>query len=320
MVTFERQRTATVGRAWQWAAFASTLLTCLVASAATAAPSASGGVAYVRATSQLAQDDNPARYNPLNLLDGDPSTVWCESRSPFGEGEEVTFHFKTAQTVDRVFVAPAPRGGRTVDTVRVSDGKSTMRVHLAEGAVEQPLKPALHGTDFTFTIETTTQTIVETPPDTPGVAPAAPSSAAGPLARVACLADVALYHGSQSLTASRARAFDMGHERLVGAWAAQPLGASEKFLVFALDGTWTWTHRPLLGGKSKNLSGTYRLQGGRLLLRKGTSGRLVDVGLVIRRVKVDGGDVGAPREDYDLLMINNNLTPELGATYTNARF
>src|SRR4051794_39871628 len=93
---------------------------------------ATGGLAYVRASSQLDAATNRGQYHPLNLLDDDPSTIWCEGADGVGEGESIQVFFKKPQKVNRISITPTPSSGRMVEAVRISDGRKSVLVHVGE--------------------------------------------------------------------------------------------------------------------------------------------------------------------------------------------
>src|SRR5262245_9100478 len=114
---------------------------------------AAGGLAYVRATSQLQPERDRGRYHPLNLLDDDPGTMWCEGDAGLGENQSVTIYFKKKQRIDRVLLVPAESSGRRIEQVRVSDGQTSITVDLNDVPVEQVLRRPLEGTTYELRIE-----------------------------------------------------------------------------------------------------------------------------------------------------------------------
>ncbi|MEL6545053.1 MAG: hypothetical protein AAFQ82_10540, partial [Myxococcota bacterium] len=48
-------------------------------------------LAYVRASSQNDRAGSARLHHPLNLLDDDPESIWCEGGSGVGEGQEIRF-------------------------------------------------------------------------------------------------------------------------------------------------------------------------------------------------------------------------------------
>ena len=261
-------------------------------------------LSYTHASSQFDAANNATRYHPLNLIDRDPNTLWCEGRDN-ANGEGVEFFFKSPQVVDRVVVIASARSGRRIDSVRLSDGQAVIRVAITPDSTDAHLSNALRGNSVTVSID--------------HVGVANPNAEVG--ANVACLAEVQLYHGDELLTPASDRAtIDGIANYVVGDWNAEPLGAPERHIVFALDGTWTWTHTPLVGGASQEVTGTYKFHNQRLLMRKGSSGRWLDAGVHLRHVVVDQEDLGAPRYDYDTIKLNKVLGDDVGGEYNNARF
>ena len=262
---------------------------------------AASALAYVRASSQLEQASSPQRFQPLNLLDHDPTTVWCEGSQNGGTGQEVRVVFTSPQRVDQVRIVAAAKGGRAILQLRISDGQHSVRVPVDVNETgASALSTPLQGTEFVVTIERVADR------RDAGSSPAA------------CLAEVEFFNGTQALVTGPQG--QTAATQVVGSWAAAPLGAPENTLSFNLDGTWHWQHTPLLGGAQRHLRGTYRLHGGHLQMRLGSSGRWVAMNMQVERVTIDQEDLGAPRGDYDSLSLGNGLGPDLAASYNNAQF
>ena len=264
-------------------------------------------LAYVRASSQLGGDATPDKYHPLNLLDDNPATLWCEGAAGAGEGEEIRFTFKTEQLIDRLVVGPAAGSGRVIESVRVSDGSNSLRVELDAEYADVKLRQPLQGNTITVSIEKV----------------GGPNPDAIVASDVACLADVLLYHKRRpfggNTPADRLR-YDAHRDLILGRWAGAPLGAPEAHLTFALDGTWEWTFEPLLGGKRERVAGEYRFRGDRLLMRRGGAGRWADMRFSRRPINIDPMQPGAPLGDYVVIEINGALGEGLAGEYNDARF
>lgn len=264
-------------------------------------------LAYVRASSQNNRAKSVRRHHPLNLLDDDPDTIWCEGGDGVGEGEEVRFFFKRPQRIDRIVIAPALSSGRQVQVVRVSDGVNSVKIPISDAIVEQPLRRPMRGKTYTVTIERV----------------GAPNAGAELDDNVACLGDVLFYFGKRlfggRLPASKLR-YDKVRDKVLGRWSGEPFGAPEKFITFALDGTWEWRYDPLLEGRKARITGEYRFRGNRLLMRVGETGRWADMRFKYQRKKVDPTVIGAPQGDYDTIFLNDSLKGKVGGTYNNAEF
>jgi len=264
-------------------------------------------LAYVRASSQYLRDKAPEGFHPLNLLDDDPETIWCEDATGTGEGQEIRFFFKTEQKIDRIVVTPTQLSGRRVSIVRLSDGTNSVNVELGDTIADQPLKRPMTGITYTVTIAQVAEPVKgsKLPPN------------------IACLADVLLYAKGKlfggKLTPDKLK-YDARRDKILGRWNGEPLGAPERFLMFAIDGTWEWTYTPMLGGKSEKVTGEYRFRGDRLLMRRGETGRWGDVNYKYKRINVDTADIGAPLGDYDVVSINDVLGDKFGGEYNNAQF
>jgi hypothetical protein len=265
-------------------------------------------LAYLRASSQLDRDTHASKYHPLNLVDDDPSTSWCEGADGLGEGEEIRFFFKKSQKIDRIIVGPSDTTGRLIEEVKVSDGINSVRIRLRGVYAEMTLKRPLAGTTFVVTIE-----LVGGPNKN---APHGPD--------VACLSEVLLFWKKRPfggrMPLSRLR-FNEHRDHVLGTWNGEPLGAPERFITFSLDGTWAWKRVPLLGGKTVRRTGEYRFRGSRLLMRQGETGRWADMRFKHRRVIVDPENIGAPLGDYEVITFGAKvLGNEIAGEYNNAKF
>jgi hypothetical protein len=268
-------------------------------------PALAAGVSFVRATSQYRVADDRGRFHPLNLLDDDPATIWCEGARGDGENEGVEIVFKKKQRIDRVVINPTPMTGRVVSAVRISDGTRIVTVNVGTSPAAEVFNRPLEGTTFTISIA------VVGPPSREAAVPS----------DTVCLADALLYQ-QKALFGGGAHKlrYEAKVDQLVGGWNGGALGAPEQRLVFSLDGTWEWKYTPLIGGKGKRLGGEYRFRGERLLMRAGEVGRWADVQYRFKRVKVDAGAMGSPLADYDLITVNAALGKDLAGDYNNARF
>ncbi len=265
------------------------------------------GLAYVRASSQHQLKQQRGRYHPLNVLDGDPNTAWCEGADGLGEGETVYIQFKAQQRIDRIVIHATPQSGRAVTAVRVSDGTASVVLPMTDEGTDQTLSRPFLGSTYSVSFEK--------------VGPQRKDGAAGP--DTSCLGDVLLYNGKllfgSHLNSERLR-YDARLDKLLGRWMGGPLGAPEKELVFALDGTWEWKFEPLLGGKSRRNSGEYRFRGNRLLMREGEVGRWSDMQFKHEHVAVDTTELGAPLGDYDKVRLGTALGNAIAGDYNNAQF
>lgn len=278
-------------------------LACLGPS--TTAWAAANSLAYVRASSQYQRQKSAAKYHPIHIVDDNPDTTWCAAEANAGEGQELRIFFKKPQKIDRIVVTPSASSGRTVTAIRISDGFNTVDIALDHRIIEQSLKPAMRGERFTVTV------LQVGPANTRSTLPA----------NVACLADVMLYHKKKPFGGNLAPAklrFNKHRDKLLGRWAGGPLGAPEKFLTFAIDGTWRWVYKPILGGTGRKLAGEYRFRGNRLLMRKGETGRWADVRFRHDLIKVDSD--AAVEGDYEVISFNSAVNQTLAGDYNNAEF
>lgn len=262
-------------------------------------------LAFVSASSQ--HKGSGKEYHPINLMDDEPDSVWCEGANGLGEGEEVHFFFKKPQKIDRILLRGTDKTGRTVLRVRLSDGSNNVAIDIGSEPLDQDLKPPLRGDTYTLYIDQV---------GGPNKASALPKD-------VACLADAVLYFRNRmwgGRITKRQLKLDKRTDQILGKWTGGALGAPESWLTFAIDGTWAWDYKPLMGGRPQKAAGEYRFRGNRLLMRKGEVGRWSDVRFKIRKIKVDPDEMGAPLGDYVVIEINRALGKDMAGEYNNAEF
>jgi hypothetical protein len=217
----------------------------LASSAAGAAPK----VGWVRASGQL-DAETPARYTPLNLLDGLASTAWC-TRGADALSETVTFGF----------VEPVKLTQLEVST---GNGASAEAFH----AFSRARKLLLRGVDATATVlledRLGPQTVQLEKPlagkvflvevlDT--------FAAEDPLAPV--------FAGTTPLAGAslrKALAYQPQRAELLGLWYGGPDGAPDRTLTFFLDGTWRYASEGTGSSHAKPLSGKWWVKAGQVRL------------------------------------------------------
>ena len=211
-------------------------------------------VGWIRATGQL-DAETPARYTPLNLLDGVSSTAWC-TRGADALSETVGFGFAEPVKLTRLLVTTGNnateesfhafsrarklllRAGEATVTFSVEDRREPQSIQL-----ETPL------TGKAFTLEVLDAFTAE-----------------DVLAAV-CLADVVPYAGLTQLAGAPLRKLlgpQPARAELLGPWYAGPDGTPDRSLTFFFDGT--WRSSPEGSGKVKPLSGKWGVSSGQVWL------------------------------------------------------
>jgi hypothetical protein len=264
-----------------------------------ASNSSASGLAYVRASSQL-EEGADGKFQPLNLLDNNHDTLWCAAAGDDRPTIEIVF--RTPTPIDEIRIVPA-RVGQTITRVRLDDGRHQVTLESHGQILAQALRPALAGPAFALTLLELSS-----------------SPAAGSARGRVCLADVLLFSRGVLFAGAAVPRFEPQTQAVLGGWSGGALGAPERRLTFALDGSWEWLFEPLLGGRGKRLSGEYRFRGGRLLMRQGEAGRWTDMGYRLERVHVDPEELGVPRADYRVLHLGEALGVDLAGDYNDARF
>ncbi|MCK5690121.1 hypothetical protein KAI87_12665 [Myxococcota bacterium] len=270
-------------------------------------------LAYVRASSQYQSKTDEGLYHPLNLIDDDAKTQWCEGDKGLGENESIRFVFKKPQKIDLIVVTPSMDTGRIVLEVEVSDGTHTFKFPLetlyesetSGQATEQPISPPLKGSVYTVSIHRV----------------AGPNEGSELANDVACLNNIQLFYKGRAYGAKgklKVR-YDPKLEKILGLWNMAPLGAPEAGITFALDGTWSWKSNPFDGSRPRSRWGEYRFRGSQLLMREGASGRWSNMGFKSRTVKVNPEDDGSPSWDYQVIELGR-LIKTVEGEYNNAVF
>jgi hypothetical protein len=238
------------------------LLILAAAPLASAAPPATVG--YAQAADYLDKESHPERYNPLNVLDGRDTTVWC---APQGEGARavMTVGFKGVATVDEVRVSTGNSSER--DSFKTYgrakkialEGKDSARSFTVEDKKGQqtiPLKPPVSGAWLTLEVKDIF----------PGSEPHLP----------VCLTDIIFYSGGKPLNGTKLAPllkYDARTAPLLGTWFAGLEGAPDRFLSFYVDGTYRFVQEPLGGSEPSTSTGTYTASSSRLSLELPKKGK-----------------------------------------------
>jgi hypothetical protein len=107
---------------------------------------------------------------------------------------------------------------------------------------------------------------------------------------------------------------------IAGTWFEGKPGAIEKKLIFAIDGTWSWVHKPFFGKQETRVSGTYVIRNDVLTLRIQGTRQTWQTSLAKDRVLIDPDAFDAPDFDYDTLLLKGSRPHFLAGSYNNARF
>jgi len=244
--------------------------------------SAVPGLGYVQATDWYEHANNPAHFQPLQLVDGNLKTAWCSSTSD-AQADALGFGFASVAVVDEVRVGT----GNQADTasfhasarprkfVLRTDGRaSTFSVADTEGVQTVKLDQPLQGQVFTLEVLD-----VE-----PAEDPAAP----------ACVSEVELVSHGKPVPHPKGKLlkWDPQRQRLLGTWYAGDEGNPDKSLSFFLDGTWQLRtvvyDEPT---RPKTVTGTWGLEKKGLWMKAPTSGK----GKVTPELETKADARGKPR-------------------------
>ncbi len=221
-----------------------------------------GTVAYFQATGYSQQSAKPGLFQPLNLIDGKPTTAWCSPTSdPLNE--LMWFGFKQPVSLDSVRIttgnaadAKSFEAFARVRKLSIRSGKEVRMVELEDLSTPQTLtlSPPLNGTRF----------LVEVLDQHPADDISAP----------VCMSDLIPLAAGQVLAGPSLAPklkFDKNTSQLMGAWYAGSDATPDHFLTFHFDGTFSYAYEPFDANrnKPKSLSGTYEVSGNRLTFSAG---------------------------------------------------
>ena len=211
-----------------------------------------GSIGFVKADPYAKSGRRPTLYHPGNLFDGRIQTAFCVERE-----------------APRRRILIGLKGGPRVTALRITNGdqrspsfferharvaKLVVRDAEYERVIELPdgretltvkLDPPVRSEWMELRIEKT--------------------HGDGPLV---CLSDVLPLRAGHVLPGTERLKYNRAKERLLGAWAAGPRGAPEKFLTFYADGSFRWVYAPNDPDiRGRTLSGRWAAKGRRLEIR-----------------------------------------------------
>lgn len=265
-----------------------------------------GNLVMITASSQADSATGSIQYSPMNVLDSRLDRVWCSDLHD--EQPWLRFVFKRRQVIDRVVIHTANQLGNRIDVVHFGTEQHLIEMHAKSDNIDEKLLKPMDSRVFVISIAQLT-TVLNS----------------NALVGSACLTGVSLYHGGRIVSAI----FDKdqsiaGIEKIVGTWHAGPLGATENSLTFNLDGTYAWQHHALLTGNNKEEYGIYQFVGNHLVMQRLDikDASKFDMQIMFQRVHIDNADIGAPRADYDTMVLKTQhlLGKDIKGTYNNAEF
>ena len=192
--------------------------------------SAVPGLGYVQATDWYEHASNPARFQPLQLVDGDLGTGWCSGGAD-AQADTLGFGLAAPVVVDEVRVATGNQAdtatfhafARPRKLVLRTDGRaSTFSLADTEGLQTVKLDAPLQGSTFTLEV------LDIEPPEDPQMP--------------ACLSEVQLVSHGKAIPPPKKSLLRWSPERarLVGIWYAGDEGNPDQTLALFLDGTWQY--------------------------------------------------------------------------------
>ncbi|HCF61441.1 MAG TPA: hypothetical protein DFS52_26015 [Myxococcales bacterium] len=197
---------------------------------------AKGAFGYARASSQLEHDSRPARYQPLNMVDGRAATSWCEGARGDGVGQRIVVGFQAPVSIDEVRVTNGEASSRQafkannrVRVLTLSNELARHTVTLSDTQRPQEIKlgKPLEGERFVVEIQEVFRGEGE--------------------ANATCLTDVVFVSGGKPLSGP-SLAGKLGDRNgavaLMGSWYSGLEGAPERFLDLYFDKTFRYRYQP----------------------------------------------------------------------------
>lgn len=261
-------------------------------------------VGYAQSTGYYKRDTRPTQYQPLNVLDARELTAWC-GRSGDNLADVLSFGFKGTAKVDEIRVytgngfddATFKQFGRAKKLLlKTISGGSTFQVEDKRGLQAIGLNPPLKGAQFTLEI------LDQYPAEDPEMP--------------VCITDIVFYSDGRPLNGSwltQKLKYDKQRAGLLGTWFAGYEGAADRFLSFYFDETYRYVYEPLDPEiKGKVLTGSYELNGSRIVLDVPGKGKVMTTLKRERHVDENGG------VHHTLALEGANLPQDLADTFRDS--
>ena len=248
--------------------------------------------------SEIAYAQSPHHANDhqaiLNLFDETPNTSWCSQPAQGTQTHHVQIALKKRVALDHIDIelGDAPS---TPISVEISNGSRSVAFNWVGSTIHLKFERTFRGQIFDL--------YFSTPKGHPEL----------------CINELKMLNDGINLLklpSQKARTYTA----VSGTWFEGKPGTTEKKLVFAIDGTWSWVHKPFFGKEEKRITGTYKIQKNVLTLQVKNSRRSWSIPLSKKRVTIDPDDFDAPDFDYDTLILKGSKPSIIAGSYNNARF
>jgi hypothetical protein len=249
-----------------------------------------GDLAYA----QSPHDTSASAQDIFNLFDQKSTTAWCSATAEGTQTHHVQVALKSRQTIEHIElklrtppVAPLQ--------VEISNGHHSVMFALVGQNLHIKFDKPFSGQVFDFYFENVDQ---QTP---------------------LCISELKMLSNGKNLVKLPAKN-RLRKTNIAGTWFEGEPGTTEKKLIFSIDGTWSWVHKPFFGKQETRVSGTYVIRNDVLTLSiKGTR-QTWKTTLAKDRVLIDPDAFDAPDFDYDTLLLQGSQPHFIAGSYNNARF
>mgnify|MGYP001201558478 FL=1 len=248
--------------------------------------------------SQIAYAQSPHSIGPnqavLNLFDQTPETTWCSQPAQGTQTHHLQIALKKRVSVDHIDIELGQDPASPID-VEISNGSRSVSFKWVGSSIHLKFERQFEGQIFDM--------YFSTPKDQPEL----------------CVSELKMLDNGINLLkipSQKARSYSA----ISGTWFEGTPGTTEKKLIFAIDGTWSWVHKPFFRKAEKRISGTYRIHNNVLRLHVKGSRKTWSLPLSKERVVIDPDDFDAPDFDYDTLILKGPQPSIIAGSYNNARF
>jgi hypothetical protein len=224
-------------------------------------------VLYARSNGDYQGRGRPGQYSALNILDDDPSTVWCSTGT--GKGAEIEVVFTGQAHIEKMIMAT----GNQKSEKTYQSFNRVRRMTVFEGnmvhTVELEDKQGSQALSFDPTLAT----------DRLVLKLKAGYRGSGP--RHTCISDIVFYEGSRPLNGKRLKAHVKKGKRVIDfldTWVSGPDYARDRELVFGVSGTYRFLYIPNDPQETDlQKTGSWRMQGKNPSIKIGNEWFLVKV-------------------------------------------
>jgi hypothetical protein len=246
------------------------------------------------AYAQSPHDKSGSGQDIFNLFDQQSSTAWCSSTAEGTQTHHVQIALKKHQEIEHIelSLSSAPVGPLQVE---ISNGRHSVMFSLVGPNLHIKFDKPYAGQVFDFYFENTNDQ--------------------SPL----CVSELKMLGGGRNLVKMPSKN-RLQEATIAGTWFEGKPGAIEKKLIFAIDGTWSWVHKPFFGKQETRVSGTYVIRNDVLTLRIQGTRQTWQTSLAKDRVLIDPDAFDAPDFDYDTLLLKGSRPHFIAGSYNNARF